>query len=154
MSHEWVRYAKFWLIAIEARTELILGRWLSRLITLLWVGMAVFIATLLCTAALVFWFAEKWGWVSAFLVASGLWLGGAFLIGWGAPRWLRNQFAYREALYRYRLARAGIRLMERGGRQSVMASFPSLWGQWILPFVWRMGKRWLMRKLRQWWSHL
>ena len=148
----WRRYFRLWLVALEARTELLLYRWTSRTFALVWASFALGVSLLCLTGALLVWLGRVWGWLPALLVIGVGWLllGGVIL--WKGASLFRRSLPVQDAAYRLRLAEGGLRLMEAhilGAAGPKGAIPPSLWAT-IGLFLWRWGQRWLVRKLRQW----
>lgn len=146
-----LRYARLWLIAAEARVELLLIRWVSRLLTLLalligGIGVLIFLSL-----AFYSWKAPVWGAPLTFLTLAGLWLLGITAVGWFLPRSIHRFLPLHSATYRLRLARAGMRLIEEELESPPRpAAPPKGIPTWLLAYFWNWGKRWLLRRLKQW----
>lgn len=141
-----------WLVALEARAELLLYRWTSRTLMLVAAGFAFGVSLLCLTGALLVGLVRVWGWIPTLLVIGVGWflLGGVML--WKGTRLFRRSLPVQDAVYRLRLAEGGLRLMEEhilGAPDPKGAIPPSLWAT-MAPFLWRWGQRWLVKKLRQW----
>lgn len=150
MLRWWLRYSRLWLIATEARLTLRLNAWAARTLYLFFMGLLLFIGGLLCTASLLLWLSQLLGWATAFLLVGVLWVSAGLLWAWQGPRWLHRHFAQQEALYRLRLARAGMQLIQK---QLAEAPSPSGLPPWLTPLLgllWRGLRTSVFRKLRAW----
>ncbi len=150
MLRWWLRYSRLWLIATEARLTLRLNTWAARTLHLFLVALLLLIGGMLCSAGFLLWLGQLIGWVSALLLVGALWIGAGLLLAWRGPRWLHRYFAQHEALYRLRLAQAGMQLMQKYLTQE--PSSPSLpaWLSPLLSLLWRSLRQNLFRKLRAW----
>ncbi|MCS7188815.1 MAG: phage holin family protein [Bacteroidia bacterium] len=151
MPDWWVRYLKFWIIFIEAKAELAVGRWATRMLTILGVGIASLFAAILWSSALLFWLSQRWGWPAAGILVGSFWLLGAFLMAWWGPKWIQRRLLLKEVIYRLRLAQAAMQLMEKTyfpkeRKQRISASIATL----LIPLVWSWGRRWIMKKIKRW----
>lgn len=150
MFRWWLRYSRLWLIATEARLTLRLNTWAARTLHLFFVGLFLFVGGLFCSASLLLWLSRPLGWVSALLLVGGLWVSAALLLAWRGPRWLHRYFAQREALYRLRLAQAGMQLIQkRLAQEPPPLAFPP-WLAPVFSWLWRSLRKSIFRKLRTW----
>lgn len=152
MQRWFLRYARFWLTAAEARAELLAGRWILRLIVGLGVGLTLFVALMLATAAFIAWKGPLWGWPFTFALMAITWL----LIGVGVayllPRLLYRALRLEGAAYRLRLASAGMRLLEEK-LSPTEAPWAPLW-QTALPWLAKLLQRFLQSLLKKWFPFL
>lgn len=146
MQPLWLRYLRLWSAALEARLEIALTRWGCRMLHFLLIVAAMGIALLLATAGLIAWIVGTSEWAIAFIGAAGFWLTLGVLFWVLGRRILYALLTPRSALYRLRLAQAGLRLIET----KLATASPSSLA--LSPFRWlsQIAGRWLWYTLRRW----
>lgn len=142
MEKRWLQYLRLWGIALEARIEMALGRWLANLAFILVLFVAGLMAMILATASLVSWIVEADAWALGFLIGTLVWVGIAAGVGLTLRGHLRRTLVPKEANYRLELAQAGMRLIEK---EVVPAPTPR-WVQWAAPLL----KRWILSLILRW----
>lgn len=150
MLRWWLRYGRLWLTATEARLTLQLNQWAARTLSLVLGATSLLIGGLLCTTAGLLWLSQQIGWVAALLLTGSFWLAIGLLLAWQGPKWLLRFFSPQEALYRLRLAKAGMQLIEKHLAERASPTPVPDWLQTLLSWAWRNLRRLLLRRLRAW----
>ncbi|MEN2991951.1 MAG: hypothetical protein ABDH91_00150 [Bacteroidia bacterium] len=149
MPRWWLRYARLWIVALEARTELVLGRWAARILAVIFLGLALAFTLTLATLALIAVIAGFPRWSLAFGLAALIWMGFSWLLALFLPRWLYRRLMARQSLYRLRLAQAGMRLIEKTATppptepSALLNLLPSLLPILWKKVIWPILRRWL-----------
>lgn len=146
MERRWLQYLRLWGVALEARIEMALGRWLANLAFTLLLFVAGFVAMILATAGLVSWIVGADSWALGFLIGMLVWVGIALGVGFILRGQLHRALVPKEANYRLELAQAGMRLIEK----EVMPAPLPRWVDWVAPLLKRWAISLIVRWLRRW----
>lgn len=143
------RYVRLWVRASEARAELLVSRWVGRLLAWIAALFAGGIALLLATVAFILWVGDSLGWAGAFVIGALIWIGLAGIGFWIIPRAVRSSRLVQDALYRMKLAQAGMRLLEKRLSPPESDASPP-WLSAAYTFLGRWLSRWILRLVRKW----
>ena len=149
MRASWiVRYVRLLTWYAEARLSYLLSRTLSETLLFAWTGLAVLIALLCLSGALVLAMEPLVGVPMALLLAGLLWLiiavGSVLLLG----PYLHKRFQTGRHLYRMTLARAGLRLLEKNLSAPPATSSPGFFALFG-PLLSRWLSQWLLRRFQR-----
>ncbi|MCS7152752.1 MAG: hypothetical protein N2253_02745 [Bacteroidia bacterium] len=146
MQPLWLRYIRLLSIVVEARIEIALSRWSARVLSLLISAIAGGMALFFAAVGLAAWVAGAANWGKGFLVGAGLWAVILILQLTYGQVWLRRRLTPQEALYRLRLAQAGIRLIEKSLRPPAFSSLlVSNLYRYLGNLIWSLIRRWLRK---------
>lgn len=131
---------------MEARLEIVLGRWAARFVAAMLFSFFFVMTLSLLTAALIAWLAGVPKWSYGFLIGASVWGGVTALAGVLGHGLLHRRMVSKEAIYRLRLAQSGMRLIEKSLAEPYTAkSLSSALTAPLGRLLWFFIRRWLRK---------